>query len=109
MRAALPLILLLAGCQTAGLLPIEPVAAEQPADDLVCMPHQQMVAELGHRYGEVPVGIGVERRGVVVELYVGPDRTFSIVATNPEGVTCLIFAGDSWEQVVPVRDQGEGL
>lgn len=65
-----------------------------------------MLAHLKARYGEVPVSYGPSNAGGLVELLEsGPDDpnpTWSIIVTAPNGVSCLIAAGEGWRTRKPV-------
>jgi hypothetical protein len=64
---------------------------------MVCGPHAEIVAQLEDQYGERQVGIGVSKFGVLIEIFVSPAGTFTILKTAPNGPTCLDHAGDGWE------------
>ena len=50
--------------------------------------------------------MGVSKDGGVVEILTsGPGSTFTIIVTTPNGMTCMVAAGDSWENLVPARQR----
>jgi len=57
---------------------------------------------LSQRYAEAPVAMGLSKDGGLVEILTsGPGSTFTIIVTMPDGMTCMVAAGDSWESLTP--------
>lgn len=80
----------------AGLLAMAlPVLAEPTFN---CSDTRELMQYLDQGYGEKEAGQGVTLNGVLVRLLVGP-KTFTIIATLPEGVSCPVFAGESWQEM----------
>ncbi|KIC46538.1 hypothetical protein RA28_01760 [Ruegeria sp. ANG-S4] len=63
-----------------------------------CAPRKAVVERLSETYGETRRGIGIARQGAVMEVYAS-DRTgsWTITVTLPDGMTCLIASGRSFE------------
>jgi hypothetical protein len=52
---------------------------------------------LAQKYSEAPVAIGVANNGGLVEvLSTGDGNTWSIIITSPQGMSCLVAAGEGW-------------
>jgi len=68
----------------------------------ICSPRDDAIAQLGRKYGEVPRAIGLADGGHVVEVLTS-DRggTWTIIVTLPNGVSCLVAAGENWENLPP--------
>jgi hypothetical protein len=99
---ALPIIASLAACAT-GPAPEPPAvaaAAPRAVDSAVpCVPRPEIIAQaLAARYGEAVTAGGVDANGNLVSVYSGPRGSWTITVTRPDGVTCLISAGDGWAQ-----------
>lgn len=62
-----------------------------------CAPRSEVVAHLRDIYGERLAGNGLAEGGYVLELFTGPAGTWTVFATTPQGMSCLISAGGSWE------------
>lgn len=63
-----------------------------------CAPHASVVETLSKKYGEARRSIGLDSRGALVEVFVSTaSGTWTIIATSPQGVTCLIASGQSFE------------
>jgi hypothetical protein len=60
--------------------------------------YDTLVGELTGRYGEVLVGSGVDRRGLIMKLFVAPDgASWSLVAADGHGKAGVIGAGSDWQ------------
>ena len=67
----------------------------------------EVVAKLARRYGETLRSIGHERADGVVEVYASEKTgTWTILVTRPDGMSCLLAAGERWEEG-PKRAVGE--
>jgi len=85
----------------AAVLAIAVASAEALAQDEVpCGPRGTVVAGLTRQYGEAPTGIGIAANGGVVEHFASPDgATWTLVITLPNGLTCHLMDGESWEKL----------
>lgn len=73
-----------------------------PAQAAPCADRAAILAELAANYAERPASRGLSVNGLVVELVLAPDgRTWTLLATNPAGITCVITAGEAW-QAAPI-------
>ncbi len=74
------------------------VLAAQQVSAQNCAPRADVIKRLAQTYGETRRGIGIARQGAVMEVFAS-DQTgsWTIVVTLPEGVTCLIASGQSYE------------
>ncbi|MDX1576616.1 MAG: hypothetical protein R3285_10510 [Kiloniellales bacterium] len=97
--AALALFLLAVGGLSFG-----PGPAAAQGVPTACAKRDALISQLANRYGEVPVAIGVAN-GRLVELLTAKDGiTWTIILTNPQGISCLIASGDGWRPITPVAD-----
>lgn len=85
---------LLAACAAVAVGVVAP--AEVKAQ-MVCGSRDAFVQKLGNKYNEFPAGIGLSGAGGVVELYTSDSGSWTILFTRPDGETCVMSAGDSWE------------
>ncbi len=68
------------------------------AERQICGPHKDLVAQLAARFGEQPVVIGVSDNGHLIEILAQrASGTFTVVATTPQGIACIVIAGEAWE------------
>lgn len=74
-----------------------------------CASRDSVVRTLADKYGETQIGIGMAANNSVAEIYTSPATgTWTMTITMPNGMTCLVASGQSWEQVEPVPPpQGE--
>lgn len=82
--------------------------AEGPRSQAVCDAHEAVIKTLKGKFEEKPVAMGLAGNGTVVEVLSSPDGSWSIVMTAPNGLTCLLAAGDYWQDV-PERLAGQTL
>jgi len=73
-----------------------PVSA-QPANAAICSERKKFTAYLSKKYNEQPKAVGLVSNSGMMEVYVSEQGTWSILMTSPNGITCLIAAGDNWE------------
>lgn len=73
---------------------------------LQCAHHDQMVKRLGAKFTEVPVSLGLAASGHVLQVFTTKDgETWTLVATAPEGKSCIMAAGKYWQQL-PIEPDG---
>ena len=67
-----------------------------------CGPHDRVIAELALGYGEAPVMIGLGSNNAVIEVTASTATgTWTIIASTPDGQTCLVASGQSFELIPP--------
>jgi hypothetical protein len=72
-----------------------------------CAPRDKVVERLKDKYGEIQQSIGLGQRGAIVETFASEaSGSWTITVTTPNGVTCMIASGQSF-QVVRVSDEGD--
>jgi hypothetical protein len=71
--------------------------------ETVCTQHDKLVQFLESKYGELQTGYGLAGRRAVMEVYVSEKQTFTIISTYPNGVSCIVAAGDNWEAIAPKK------
>ena len=65
-----------------------------------CAPREAVVERLANTYGESRQSIGLGERGMVIETFASQDTgTWTITVTTPNGLTCLVASGQSWEEL----------
>lgn len=74
-----------------------------------CAPRDAVLARLEDRYGEVRQSL-VLGPSALFEVFANTATgTWTILATRPDGVTCLMASGGSFERVVEVLEEGDPL
>jgi len=62
-----------------------------------CNSRDKVLALLSETYSEAPVAVGVTNNGGLVEvLSTGDGNTWSMIITSPQGMSCLVAAGEGW-------------
>lgn len=64
-----------------------------------CADRTEVIQQLNKQFAEAPVSMGLTNDGSVLEMFVSKDRTFTVIVTNPTGITCLIASGGNWESL----------
>ena len=65
-----------------------------------CAPHDKVSADLAAKFGEQPTSMGLAHDNTVMELYASvTSGTWTLTATLPNGMTCLVAAGQNLETV----------
>lgn len=77
------------------------------AQQMVCGERQHLVSHLGRAYSEQPANVGVAATGNLIEVLTSDGGTWTILVTDPKGVTCVVAAGESWE-TLPRLAMGPG-
>lgn len=86
---------LLATAAAAAL--VSTAAAAQNAEP--CAPRDQIVRELADNYREQRLALGLGADGHVLELFVGPTRDWTLLATRPDGISCIVVFGSFLEMM----------
>lgn len=76
-----------------------PLSAQQGPPGAVCGERTKFLAHLGKNHKESPTAMGVTASGRVLEVLTSSDGTWTIIMTHPNGVTCMVTAGQAWENV----------
>lgn len=88
-------MLAILGLAGALLFDAGPAGAQQ-----VCTTHEAATKQLGDRYGETVVGRGLSKTGTrMVEVFVSEKGTWTVVISEPNGRSCVLASGESWQQV----------
>ena len=80
---------------TIGSFLIAPAAWAQP----VCGSHNTVSDNLKKAYSEAPVSMGITTGGGIIEIFASNEGSWTMVITQPDGVSCLIAVGQNWENL----------
>ena len=73
-----------------------------------CDERDTVLELLANKYKEAPVAIGVTNNGGLVEvLSTDNGGTWSIIVTTPNGMSCLVAAGEGWKMMEQVAVEPE--
>ena len=71
------------------------------AQGVSCGKHDVIVAALAKQYQEERHVIAMAGGQGVVEFYVSPTATWTMLHTAPGGMTCIAAAGQNWQHRLP--------
>ena len=64
----------------------------------VCGKRDDIISQLERKYGETRRSVGVQRGRGVVEVYASAETgSWTILLTDPRGMSCLMAAGEAFE------------
>jgi hypothetical protein len=86
-------------------LPTLAVAGSSP----LCAPREKLLKQLSSRYKEVPVALGLASNGSLIEVLTSDKgSTWTIMVTQSNGASCLVAAGEGWEELKRVASSDSG-
>lgn len=80
-----------------------PAVAQEPAP---CVKRDAFLKHLSNNYDEAPVAMGVTASGRMLEVTASDNGSWTIIVTMPNGISCGIASGESWESMLPVMNKG---
>jgi hypothetical protein len=87
---------------TAGVLTLAAVADAQvpPGAQAPCSAYTEIARQLGARYEETPVSLGLQANGNLLQVFASKaSGTWTIVSTAPNGFACVVAVDEHWEHV----------
>ena len=85
-----------------------PVAAAAAAE--TCGPRAEILQQLSKRYSEAPVAVGLANNGSLIEVLTNTSgSTWTIIVSQPNGASCLVAAGESWQDMKRVAGGELGI
>ena len=78
------------------------------AAQTICGKRGELLGKLNGTYTETPSAMGLSNNGGVVEILTSPKGdTWTIIITMPNGMSCLVAAGENWEEM-PLKASFKG-
>lgn len=72
------------------------------AQQIPCGKRGDVLKQLSVRHSEAPAAMGLSSTGGMLEVLTSPTGgSWTILMTMPNGVSCLVAAGENWESVEP--------
>lgn len=88
------------------LLPLSSALAAEKT----CASRADILDHLAYKYAEAPVAVGLANNGGVIEvLSSGHGETWTIIITMPDGESCMVAAGEGWDQLSPATKTGSRI
>lgn len=79
-----------------------------PSDMNLCGERNQMVRDLDREFREQPLASGLVDKDAVMEIFVSPGGTWTILATGTDGLSCVMAVGEGFDAAAP-RIVGVGV
>lgn len=81
----------------AGVIAFSTVASAQ----MLCKERSEVIAKLSAGYMEAPVAMGLASNGALIEVLSSArnGETWTILLTQPNGISCVMATGESWQPV----------
>lgn len=90
-------------------LGVEDFMKRAEAQQTVCGTRDAFAERLEQQFGERPHSVAITGNGMIAEIFVSPvDRTWTMILTRPDGISCLYASGHAWEVIPAAVDDGEG-
>ena len=72
-----------------------------------CDKRDKVLGMLAKKYREAPIAAGVTNTGGLVEVLTDhKGGTWTIIVTSPQGMSCLVAAGEGWRNMKAPQPQG---
>ena len=73
-----------------------------------CNKRANVLALLAKKYKETPIAAGVTNTGGLVEVLTDiKSSTWTIIVTTPQGISCLVAAGEGWRNMEQIALEPE--
>jgi hypothetical protein len=87
-----------------GLAAVAIAGSAQAAEQQVCGPRALLVSKLNAEFKERPQAAGLAHTGKVIEIFASAAGTWTAIVTTPQGISCLVAAGEAWKAQGVGRD-----
>jgi len=67
----------------------------------LCGDRNQMVRDLDREFREQPLASGLVDKDAVMEIFVSPGGTWTILATGTDGLSCVMAVGEGFDAAAP--------
>ena len=64
-----------------------------------CANHDSMAKALTGKFKETRRAMGVVNSTAVMEVFMSPQGTWTVVVTNTKGIACIAASGEEWQDV----------
>lgn len=75
--------------------------APAPSGANLCGDRNQMVRDLDREFHEQPLATGLVDKDAVMEIFVSPGGTWTILATGTDGLSCVMAVGEGFDTSAP--------
>ena len=85
------------------LLGVAAILASFPAFAQGCYPRAAIVEGISEQYGEVMRMQAMTTRGRVMEMFVAPSGSWTMILSRPDGTSCPVASGHGVEMPAPTE------
>lgn len=64
-----------------------------------CGTRKAIVAVLAKQFSEKRHALGLVTNQLLMELFVSQKRTWTLLASSPNGTSCIVASGQSWDKI----------
>ena len=82
-----------------------PVQAQQQPP---CASRAEFLNHLSDNYKEAPVAMGLTANGGLLEVVASKNGSWTIIVTTPNGMSCGVASGMSWESTAEMKINDPG-
>ncbi len=105
-RPSVRLISLAFGAAALVMVPLGATAQED--ESMQCAERGGILEVLNSEYNEIARAIGLVSEEAVLEVFVSKESgTWTVLVTDPEGFSCVLAAGEDWQEMPLATDQPE--
>jgi hypothetical protein len=101
-------LILTAMALTVSFVSVAQAQQRMPNGQQVCAPRAALVEKLKSEFNEEPQAIGVTHSGGLFEILSSDSGTWTVLATGPNGVSCLVLSGDGWMSKMERENKATG-
>jgi len=83
-----------------------PVAGARGQAASLCGMRDDLAQSLKKDHGEAPVSWGLVGDKHLIEVFASPAGGFTILITRPDGLACVMVAGEHWQELPPKPSGG---
>ncbi|RWX62497.1 hypothetical protein [Mesorhizobium sp. M2A.F.Ca.ET.039.01.1.1] len=76
------------------------ISAVPARAQIICGGHNYLVARLAEAFEEKRLGYGVAGQVAILEVFVSASGTWTILMTDVKGQSCILAAGEGWEDTL---------
>ena len=89
-------------CGLVALSLVLPLSVPPALAQLFCSDHDAIIAGLTDNFQEQRLGYGVASDDAIIEIYTSANGTWTVLMTDVRGRSCVLAAGDGWENSMDV-------
>ena len=67
-----------------------------------CGPHGKLVEVLQSKFAETRKHIALINDQQILEAFIAPSGSWTILVTNPSGIACVMGSGKDWQSTDPI-------